>query len=86
MTKKTIGRKEAVEIIKSSKGKFFTAEFVDKDGKNRKMTCVYNKNSQDDVLGYIPVKEIVNKQTQFRNINSQTLFSLKSNKIEYKIK
>lgn len=86
---KRISRSDALDLMLNNKGYFFTAEFVKKDGEVRVMNCQCLKN-QDTRLGYVKVKEASlmrsNPTDCVRQINIQTLKSLKIGGVAYKIK
>lgn len=82
-----ISRTAAVELIKQSKGKFFTATFVEKDGTVRTMNTRYSSKSPVTDLGYIPVKDMqLPKGSNYRQINTRTIQTLRINKVNYKIR
>lgn len=85
-----ISRQKALDMIKDNKGHFFTAVFVKKDGTDRKINAQYLKDQQDMSLGYIKVREASKLKSTpndcTRNVNLQTLKSLKIKGNEYTIK
>jgi hypothetical protein len=84
-----ISRSKAMDLMLGNKGYFFTAEFVKKDGEVRIMNCQCLKD-QDPKLGYVKVKEASLMRSDpakaVRNINIQTLKSLKIGGVAYKVK
>ena len=89
---KTISKSKALDLMSGNKGRFFTAEFKDKKGEIRVMNCQYLKNQGTSKLGYVKVREAVLMRTQsdpkktIRQINLQTVISLKIGGTLYKIK
>lgn len=81
--KKTISRTKAVEIINSTKGKFFTVTFMTKGNKMRTINCNKKTNSTTP-LGYIQVWST--KDKGYRTVNPNTLTELKYNNIIYKVR
>lgn len=83
-----ISRTKAFDLMMGNKGYFFTAEFVKKDGETRVINCQCLKD-QDPKLGYIKVKEASLMRTDpencIRQINIQTLVSLKIGGVPYKV-
>lgn len=77
---RSILRKTALELMKNSKGQFFTAVFLKKDGKERTMNCQFLKDQGDIELGYVRVRDSsLMKKTPakcIRNVNLQTLKKL----------
>jgi hypothetical protein len=89
-TGKNISRKVALQLIQNNKGHFFTAVFVKQDGTERKINAQYLKDQKDMSLGYVKVREASKLKTTpndcTRNLNLQTLKSLKIAGAEYTIK
>lgn len=83
MTKSTISKTKAVEIINSTKGKFFTVTFTTKDNRVRTINCNKKANSTTS-LGYIRVYST--KDKGLRSINPHTITELKYNNTIYKVK
>lgn len=85
-----ISRKKAYELMVGNKGHFFTATFVKQNGDERVMNCQYAKDNQSALsLGYIRVKEtgkMKKGENPIRQINLQTLISLKIAGSFYKIR
>jgi len=83
-----ISRTKAMDLMIGNKGYFFTAEFVKKDGEVRIINCQCLKD-QDPKLGYVKVKEASLMRSDpdkaIRNINIQTLKSLKIGGVAYKV-
>jgi len=83
-----ISKAKALDLMTGIKGGFFTAEFEKKDGTLRVMNCQALK-TQTSRLGYVQVKETSKMRTNpdkaFRNINLQTLKSLKISGKAYKV-
>jgi len=84
----SISRTAAVELIKKSKGRFFTATFIEADGTTlRKMNARYSSKNPVTDLGYIPVKDAqLPTGSNYRQINTRTLKTLTINKTNYKVK
>ncbi len=80
MTK--IGKKQAVELIKSSKGRFFKVKFTDKTGELRVMNCQYLTTGQNEPLGYLTGRE---RRVCIRTVNGQEIKELVINKEHYTI-
>lgn len=94
VTSKRISKSKALDLMVNNKGRFFTAEFVDKKNKTRIMNCLYLKNQGTNKLGYVKVKEAALMRTPegkadpkktIRQLNMQTLVSLKIGGVNYKI-
>jgi hypothetical protein len=90
---RTISKQEAAQIIKSTKGKYFTVSFTKKDGTNRVMNArlgvkVYLKGGtlpyNPDEKGLIPVFDA--KIKGYRMININTINKLVVDKVEYDVK
>jgi len=91
MTNKTISRSRAVELMKTSQGRFFTVSFMKKDNTERTINgrTKVTKNSKGGKnpatnLGYVSVYST--KEKGYRNVNSQTITNLKINGETYKVK
>ena len=90
MNKNKISKTKAVELINNTNGKIFTVTFLNKDNKERtingrlKVTknLKGNKNKAAD-LGYITMFSM--KDKGYRNVNKQTLISLKTAGSSYQI-
>jgi hypothetical protein len=63
-------RTEMVNVINSTKGRFFTSTHIDKDGNSRTMNAI-KSNKPATELGYITVWSVQDKG--YRNLNPQTL-------------
>lgn len=63
-------RTEMVNVINSTKGRFFTTTHIDKDGQPRTMNAI-KSNKPASELGYILVWSVQDKG--YRNLNPQTL-------------
>jgi hypothetical protein len=90
---RTISKQEAAQVIKNSKGKYFTVSFTKKDGTNRIMNArlgvkVYLKGGtlpyNPDEKGLIPVFDA--KVKKYRMINIDTINKLTVDKIEYTVR
>jgi hypothetical protein len=90
---RTISKQEAAQVIKNSKGKYFTVSFTKKDGTNRIMNArlgvkVYLKGGtlpyNPDEKGLIPVFDA--KVKKYRMININTINKLTIDKIEYTVR
>lgn len=81
MTK--ISRTAAVDLIKSSKGRFFSVTFTKNDGTQR--TLNGNVKSKDllDSMGYVKFKS---SKEGHKLINPRTIKSVKINKVVYTTK
>lgn len=86
----TISKTKALDLIKNSKGHFFTATFTKKDNTQRTINCQYLKDQTASDLGYVKVKEAAklkaNPKDSTRQINIQTLTTLKIGGNLYKIR
>lgn len=84
-----ISKAKAWDLMIGNHGRFFTAEFVKKNKDVRVMNCLCLQK-QDSKLGYVQVKEASLMRSDpdkaIRQINMQTLKSLKIGGIAYKIK
>lgn len=78
--KAKIGRKKVLDILESSKGKFITVSFIKKDDSNRIMNCKYMGHNN---LGYAEVIET--KSKTIKNVNLQTIYSIKSSGVVYNV-
>lgn len=75
LQKTRISKTKALEAMAKSGGRFFGATFTKKDGTERTITCKFVDSTP---LGYIKVSEHnIEKPGQIRNINLQTLKSLR---------
>lgn len=90
---RTISKREAAQIIKNTKGKYFTVSFTKKDGTNRVMNArlgvkVYLKGGilpyNPDEKGLIPVFDA--KIKGYRMININTINKLIVDRVEYDVK
>lgn len=90
---RTISKQEAAQIIKNTKGKYFTVSFTKKDGTNRVMNArlgvkVYLKGGtlpyNPDEKGLIPVFDA--KTKGYRMININTINKLVVDRVEYDVK
>lgn len=81
----TISRTKAYELMQNNKGHFFTVVFIKKDGTERTINGQYHKPAKSSVLGYVNIKD---RQDNFtiKNVNLQTLLSLRINGFIYKVK
>jgi hypothetical protein len=76
-----INKTQALKLIEETKGRFFGK----KDRSLRAMNAQYKK--QTPKLGYVILKDNnVNTKTKLRNVNLQTIKSLRIKGIEYKVK
>jgi hypothetical protein len=88
---KIISQQQALEIIKSQKGKFFSVIFEKRtNGLDRKMLC-QQKNRGIGKMKYNPSDyNLLNvfdlNIKEYRNINLSGLKKLKANKTEYAIR
>lgn len=84
--KGSISRTAAIDMIRNSKGHFFTVTFTKKDGSLRTMNCQYSKDvpQRQSHLGYVTVMEVSEKAP--KNVNTQTLSALKIGGKNYSIK
>jgi len=89
---KSVNVNEAVELIKNSKGKFISVDFIKRsDNSLRTMNCRVGvskgvkgiRKASKKNTGLIVVYDIPNKQ--FRNINISGLRKVKISGIEYKV-
>lgn len=66
-----ISKTKAVELIKSTKGKFFTVTFMKKDGTIRTINGNYKNTNTSDTLGYLKVYSM--KDKGYRQVNTQSI-------------
>ena len=78
-----ISRTKAVELIKQTKGSFFTVCFTKKNGEERVLNGNVKVSDFQDALGYIKVKESGKKH---RLINPRTILWLRTGGKTYTIK
>lgn len=85
-----ITRTKALEMMKNNKGRFFTVTFVKQDKTERTLNGIYVKDQTPSPLGYIIMKEAKlmksGAKEQIRNINLQTLKSIKIAGKTYQVK
>lgn len=86
-----ISRLKALELMQNSKGHFFTVEFIKKkDNTLRKLNGQYVKDQKLSNLGYVLVKESSKLKAKdkepIRNVNLQTLQTLKIGGVLYTVK
>ncbi len=88
----TITRQQAVELVNSSKGRFFTITFVKKDNTERRMTARtgVKKGVNGQGMKYNPsdygMKSVYDMgKLEWRMINFKTATRLKINKKDYVI-
>ena len=88
----TINKEQAKQLIKDTKGKFFTVTFIKKDGSERVMNArlgvkIYLKGGElpynPDEKGLIPVYDV--KTGGYRMVNVNTIKNLKIGKNEYTV-
>jgi len=79
----TISRTQAVELIKSSQGRFFGITFVKNDGSDRTLNGKVKAKDLLDNLGYI--KFLSSKEGR-KAINPRTIRQISINRVVYKIK
>lgn len=83
-----ITRKKAYDLMKGSKGHFFTAVFIKKDNTQRTINCQFMKD-QGNSTNYIRVKEAGKLKTgenPIRQINIDTLLGLRIGGQNYRIR
>lgn len=79
ISKTSIGRKQALELMRNNKGRFFTATFVNKENNLRTINAQYLKDQGTTDLGYVKVREtskMKGEENSIRQINLQTLEEL----------
>ncbi len=88
-----IDSKDVVKIINSSKGKFFSAIFIKKDGTLRTMNCRLGvkKYLKGGELRFSPSKKGLvvvfdTDKKEYRMININTTRNLKVNGVSYNVK
>lgn len=83
--KKTrIGRTKAVELIKNSKGRFFSITFVkNEDGSDRTINGVFSSKNTSSDLGYLLICE---RGNGLRNVDTRTIKSLTISGKEYSVR
>ena len=77
---KKASRTEMVDLINTSKGRFFTSTHVDANGNARTMNCI-KTNKEASALGYIPVYSMLDAGE--RQINPQTICELSFGGVHY---
>ena len=87
----SITKHNALDLMKNSKGHFFTAIFRKKDNTLRKINCQYLKDQEQSELGYVKVNELCKLkskggETAVRSINLQTIEILVIGKNVFKVK
>ena len=89
MVTQRISRVKALDLMKGTSGKFFTATFIKKDGSRRDMNCTYRADQPTADLGYVLVEDTALRKVDptrcTRSVNIQTLEKLKINGIVYRI-
>lgn len=83
-----ISRKTALKLMTNTSGQTFTAVFRKKDNTLRTMSCQFMTEQKDLELGYVKVREtpaVKSLKPGIRNLNIQTLESLKIGTQKYKI-
>ena len=91
---KTIDTNKAKQLIKESKGKFFTAHFIKKDMSQRilnartgkRYTPKSNRKQPYEPSKYNLLTVYDMQKKNFRMLNLETLFKLNINKTKYIIK
>jgi hypothetical protein len=81
---KTISKTTAVELIKSTKGRFFTVTFTKSNGNKRMINGNYKNTPSNGNLGYLRVYSM--KDKGYRNVNSQTITGLTYNGMTYRVR
>lgn len=71
-----ISKTDALNLMKHSKGRFFTAVFTKKDGTTRELNCQYLKDQGTTDLGYVKVSKSGRGTDKIRSINLQTIKAL----------
>lgn len=83
-----MNRQQKLEIIKSTKGKVFTANFVKKNGDLRSMNCrlgvTKHLKGGDNTTAHIPeyVTVFDMQKKAYRNLNLDTLMSVRTGNAE----
>ena len=77
-----VSRRKLVELIENSKGRFVTTSHIDKKGEVRTMNVIRTTKPADK-FGYIQVYSL--KDKGLRTINPQTLLSVCSEHIHFKV-
>ena len=80
---KKVNKTQAVELIQSTKGQFFTVTFVKANGNTRTINGNVKKNAVS-ALGLITIYSPSDKG--YRTVNSQTIKSVSFNKTTYTVK
>ena len=76
-----ITKKQALSLIKGTKGKYFSVTFQKEDKTMRTMNCQYKKR-EDNVLGYVLLNDR-NDNNIPKNVNLRTLKSLTISGVTY---
>jgi len=89
---KTLNKLEAYVKILDTKGKIFTAEFIKKDGSLRVMNCRLGvtKGVNGKGMSYKPLQRLLMpvfdmQKKEFRMINLNTMYSLQTNGVKYRV-
>jgi len=83
MTKR-INKITAIQLISTSKGKFFTVTFTKKDNTTRTINGNFKySKSNPSKLGYLTIYSA--KDKGYKNVNSQTIESLSINGTTYRV-
>lgn len=84
-----ISRRNALDLMKNSRGAFFTAVVTKKDKTKRVINGQFVKGQEPSELGYVKVKEAVKLKTgstsSIRHINLQTIEELRISGRKFKI-
>jgi hypothetical protein len=83
MKNKKINRTELVELVKNTKGKFFTVTFTKLNGAERTINGNVKSNCLTN-LGHIRIYSM--KDKGYRNVNSRTIKSVSFQSINYIVK
>lgn len=78
-----ISKTKLLNIIKESKGKFFSVTWIKKDGSERTVVGKVAKEKFQNKFGYIVVKEGSN---EYKLVDPRTLKSATIDKIQYSVK
>ena len=89
MTK--ISKTAALELIRNSKGRFFTVTFTKSNGQKRTINCQYMSGQKETGLGIVKVKETKLLKSErvdewVKSFKIDRLEEVKINKTHYQIK
>ena len=79
-----ISKTKAVELIKNSKGRFFTVTFKkNEDNSLRTINGTFSAKSQNNDLGYLTINE---RKVGFRNVDTRNIKNITIGGVSYKVR